>query len=236
MEDIKAIPFDSGKVLNGPASGHWFITPNFWKYVNKDKFDSIDKDKINMAFREAGNKIDEYNFITSLDEEYQCFIEFYEIFSSRLLELELSKSEVTCLAKDLVFNTEKYVFYEDVFEELPKLREKYKLAVVSDAWPSIFDVYEKNDLRKYFDSFIVSSVLGVCKPHRMMYEAALDELDVKPEEAIFIDDSLKNCLGAMELGIKAYLLCRDYEDYLWCKENYKDEGVEIIHSLGEINL
>ena len=69
-----------------------------------------------------------------------------------------------------------------------------------------------------------------------MYEAELDELDVKPEEAIFIDDSLKNCLGAIELGIKAYLLCRDYEDYLWCKENYKDEGVEIIHSLAEINL
>ncbi len=236
MEDIKAILFDSGKVLNGPASGHWFITPNFYEYVKKEKFDSIDKDKINMAFREAGNKIDAYNFITSLDEEYQCFIEFYEIFSGRLPELELSKSEVTCLAKDLVFNTEKYVFYEDVFEELPKLREKYKLAVVSDAWPSIFDVYEKNDLRKYFDSFIVSSVLGVCKPHRMMYEAALDELGVKPEDAIFIDDSLKNCLGAMELGIKAYLLCRDYEDYLWCKENYKDEGVEIIHSLSEVNL
>lgn len=96
------------------------------------------------------------------------------------------------------------------------MEEEYKLAVVSDAWPSIFDVYEKNNLRKYFDSFIVSSMIGVCKPHKKMYESALDELGVKPEEAIFIDDSLKNCLGAMELGIKAYLLCREYEDYLWC--------------------
>ena len=229
--EIKAILFDSGKVLNEPVSGHWFITPNFWDYVNKDKFDSIDKDKINMAFREAGNKIDTYNFITDLEEEYSCFTEFYEIFADKLPELELAKSDVINLAKDLVFNTEKYVFYNDVFEIIPKLKEKYKLAIVSDAWPSIFDVYEKNDLRKYFDSFIVSSMIGVCKPHRKMYVSALDELCVKPEEAIFIDDSLKNCLGAMELGIKAYLLCRDYEDYLWCKENYKEEAVTIIHSL-----
>ena len=234
--EIKAILFDSGKVLNEPVSGHWFITPNFWDYVNKDKFDSIDKDKINMAFREAGNKIDTYNFITDLEEEYSCFTEFYEIFADKLPELELAKSDVINLAKDLVFNTEKYVFYNDVFEIIPKLKEKYKLAIVSDAWPSIFDVYEKNDLRKYFDSFIVSSMIGVCKPHRKMYVSALDELCVKPEEAIFIDDSLKNCLGAMELGIKAYLLCRDYEDYLWCKENYKEEAVTIIHSLSEINL
>ncbi len=69
-----------------------------------------------------------------------------------------------------------------------------------------------------------------------MYESALYELGVKPEEAVFIDDSLKNCLGAMELGIKAYLLCRDYEDYLWCKDNYRDKGVEIIHTLRELNI
>lgn len=233
---IKAILFDSGKVLNKPASGHWFITPNFWEYVNKDKFDSIDKDKIKKAFHEAGSKIDTYNFITNLEEEYKCFTEFYEVCADKLPELELSTNEVIGLAKDLVYNTEKYVFYDEVFEIIPKLKEKYKLAVVSDAWPSIFDVYAKNDLRKYFDSFIVSSMIGVCKPHRKMYESALYELDVKPEEAIFIDDSLKNCFGAMELGLKAYLLCRDYEDYLWCKENYKDEGVTIIHSLSEMYL
>lgn len=27
--DIKAILLDSGRVLNGPVTGHWFITPKF---------------------------------------------------------------------------------------------------------------------------------------------------------------------------------------------------------------
>ncbi len=48
MSKIKAILFDSGKVLNEPATGHWFITPNFWKYVDKDKFENIDRDRINQ--------------------------------------------------------------------------------------------------------------------------------------------------------------------------------------------
>ena len=45
MSKIKAVLFDSGRVLNGPVTGHWFITPNFWRYVNKSTFDSIDKSR-----------------------------------------------------------------------------------------------------------------------------------------------------------------------------------------------
>lgn len=28
-KNIKAFLFDAGKVLNEPASGHWFVSPNF---------------------------------------------------------------------------------------------------------------------------------------------------------------------------------------------------------------
>ena len=57
MKNIKAILFDSGRVLNGPVTGHWFITPNFWEYVNKGVFDSLDKSKIASAFAEADKYI-----------------------------------------------------------------------------------------------------------------------------------------------------------------------------------
>lgn len=43
MSQIKAVLFDSGRVLNGPASGHWFITPNFFDYVEKKAFVRISK-------------------------------------------------------------------------------------------------------------------------------------------------------------------------------------------------
>ncbi len=236
MKKIKAILFDSGKVLNKPSTGHWFITPNFFDIIDRDLFSSLDAERVDNTFRKASNTIDKYNFVMNLEEEYRTFLEFYNVFSKCLPELKLSWEDIGKLARDLVYNFDKYIFYEDVFEMIPILKDNYKLAVVSDAWPSIFGVYDKKDLRKYFDAFIVSSMIGVCKPHRKMYESALEGLGVKPDEAIFIDDSLKNCIGAMDLGIKAYLLCRDYEDYIWCKDNYKDEGVTIIQSLKEIGI
>lgn len=32
---IKGILFDSGRVLNESSTGHWFISPNFFKYVEQ---------------------------------------------------------------------------------------------------------------------------------------------------------------------------------------------------------
>ena len=131
--EIKAILFDSGRVLNGPVTGNWFITPNFWKYVNKDIFDSLDKNVIASAFAEADKYILTQKFMSTKEEEYQHFIKFYEIFSSQLPELQLTADAIENIASDLVFNPQKYVFYDDALAVIPKLKGKYKLAIVSDA-------------------------------------------------------------------------------------------------------
>lgn len=232
--NIKAILFDSGRVLNGPATGHWFITPNFWDYVNKDIFDSLDKTKIASAFAEADKYIVAQKLMTTKDEEYQHFIKFYEVFSSQLPELKLSAHMIESIAKDLVFNWKKYVFYEDALKVIPELKEQYKLAIVSDAWPSLLDVYEENNMTSYFDSIVISSFLGTSKPDSKMYNTALEELDVKPEEAIFIDDSPKNCLGAMAVGINTVLLCRNKHAYIKEKIKSVGKGYKVINNLNQI--
>lgn len=232
--EIKAILFDSGRVLNGPVTGSWFITPNFWKYVNKDVFDSLDKKVIASAFAEADKYIVTQRFMNTKEEEYQYFIKFYEIFSSQLPELQLTTDVIENIARDLVFNPQKYVFYDDALAVIPELKDKYKLAIVSDAWPSLLDVYEKNNMTSYFDSIVVSSFLGTSKPDCKMYNTALQELNVKPEEAIFIDDSLKNCMGAMAVGINTVLLCRNKQVYI--KEKFKSvgKGYKVINNLNQI--
>lgn len=35
MNNVKAILFDSGRTLNVPRTGHWFITPNFMKIIDR---------------------------------------------------------------------------------------------------------------------------------------------------------------------------------------------------------
>ena len=234
MKNIKAILFDSGRVLNGPVTGHWFITPNFWKYVNKTAFDSLDKSKISCAFAEADKYIVSQKTMTTKDEEYQHFIRFYEIFSSQLPELQLTTEAIENIADDLVFNPKKYVFYDDALSVIPELKNKYKLAVVSDAWPSLLDVYEENNMTSCFDSIVISSFIGTSKPDSKMYITALQTLNLKPEESIFVDDSLKNCMGALAVGINAVLLCRNKQTYITEKIKSIGKGYKVINDLKQL--
>jgi putative hydrolase of the HAD superfamily len=51
----------------------------------------------------------------------------------------------------------------------------------------------------------------------MMYRQALKKLNVAPEEALFIDDSLRNCEGAEQLGIRSLRMLRDWRMYTYRK-------------------
>lgn len=63
IKNLKAILFDSGRVLNDPRTGHWFIPPNFYKYVNRNKFGLLDENVIEIAFYKALQYLNQKNFI-----------------------------------------------------------------------------------------------------------------------------------------------------------------------------
>ncbi|MDD7793561.1 HAD-IA family hydrolase [Clostridium sp. 'White wine YQ'] len=207
--NIKAILLDSGRVLNSPITGSWSISPNFYKYINKKKFNSPFLKNKNNAMEKAWTYINSQKLVVTEEEEFKLFLKFFEILSSELPELELSNEKVQLLAMDFVYNYDKYKFYDDVFKVIPLLSKSYKLAVISDAWPSLENVFRQASLRNYFSSFIISSKIGVTKPNELMFKCALEELGVKPEEALFIDDNPYNCDGASKLGIKTVLLNRE---------------------------
>lgn len=232
--NIKAILFDSGKVLNAPASGHWFISPKFYECVDKEAFNKASEKKVSHAFKKANKYIEMQTEILTKEDEYKHFQEFYKIFASELPELNLEQKDIEFLANDLVYNPKKYVFYEDALRIVPKLKEKFKLAIVSDAWPSLKDVYIGEKMDTYFDCFIISSIIGTVKPSEKMYLAALNELNVLPEEAIFVDDNLSNCIGAMKMGIHGILLCRNKWVYRLNKLKSIGKEYAVIDSLEEL--
>ena len=125
------------------------------------------------------------------------------------------------------------MFFKDAEEVIPDLSKKYLFGVVSDAWPSLDNVFKKAGLRDYFKSFVISSAIGVRKPDELMYTTALKELGVSPGEAIFIDDNFRNCDGAKRLGIHSFLLCRDVRAYWFFKIILRKHRV--IRSLYDIN-
>ena len=53
------------------------------------------------------------------------------------------------------------------------------------------------------DFAVFSSEIGKRKPHPAIFERALEALDVRPEEAVFVGDRLyEDVRGAGELGMK----------------------------------
>lgn len=213
FNSIRAILFDSGRVLNHPRTGHWFVPPNFFNYADKENFEALDSRLINQAFEAAKAYIEGVPFIMNESEEYDHFKKFYSIFAEVLSVLELKEADICEIAKDTVYNDDRFLFYEDVFEVIPQLSKRFKLGVVSDTWPSLDRVYKNVGLRDYFSTFVMSSTVGVVKPHEKMFKTAISELNMIPEETVFIDDNLKNLEGARKLGMNTILMLRGAETY-----------------------
>lgn len=236
VENKKAILFDSGKVLNGPTTGHWFVIPSFFNYVDKEEWDRLDDAQLREAFTKALKYVDSQPLISTREEEYTHFIEYYNILFECLDTITITNGQIKLLAYDYVYKNDKYTFFDDVKEVISKLYNHYKLAIVSDAWPSLEHIYIHAGLRNYFESFVISSQLGTLKPAPHMYETALKELGVTAEEAIFIDDNPKNCEGAIALGIDAVLLCRDQSSYSYYKNLNTLTVISGLNQLEEIFL
>ncbi len=206
---LKAILFDSGRVLNYPRTGNWYLPPNFFRYVDRELFQSLDQNRLEEAFRIGHQYNVRHHLARTESEEWEHFIAFYQLVLNELLKLGVNDAAIRQIATDAVFNDEKFVFYEDVFTVIPELSRRYRLGVVSDTWPSLARVYQNAGLRHYFAAFIMSSVIGVRKPHELMFNAALAELGLRPEEAVFNDDWAPNLDGARKLGLQTILMARD---------------------------
>ena len=101
------------------------------------------------------------------------------------------------------------VAFPQTQEILAQLKTRHRLAVVSDA-QSAYGLPELRaaDLADYFAPIIISGDYGYRKPDPRLFQAALTELHVCPEEAIFVgNDRFRDVLGARQVGMKTILFC-----------------------------
>jgi epoxide hydrolase-like predicted phosphatase len=101
---------------------------------------------------------------------------------------------------------------DDVLAVAQRLRaDGYRTAIVTnniaefrDGWRSLVDVDSVCEV------IVDSSVEGVRKPGRRIFELALERLgDIPPDRAVFLDDAPGNVAAAQELGMHAILVTDD---------------------------
>ncbi|GAB3741640.1 HAD family hydrolase [Microlunatus parietis] len=99
--------------------------------------------------------------------------------------------------------------YPDVRPFLAELRRRgVGTALVSNCFANTTDLLQRFGLTDLTDQVVLSCEVGVAKPDPAIFRAALAGLDVRPEQAIFVDDRPGNCSAAEDLGITAVLIDR----------------------------
>jgi putative hydrolase of the HAD superfamily len=102
---------------------------------------------------------------------------------------------------------------EDRIRLLEKLKTKYRLLLLSNSNPLHIEVSGKNEFNKYgyeigdlFEKAYISYELGLTKPDPAIFNYILTDLNIRPEECLFLDDGEKNIRTASEMGFETYLV------------------------------
>lgn len=84
-------------------------------------------------------------------------------------------------------------------------------------------------LVNYFRGFIISGDVGVRKPDRAIFEYLVRQLDVSPDNAVFVDDQWKNLDTAARLGFKTVLFAP-------AGHNLTDDRHQVVATFNELLL
>jgi epoxide hydrolase-like predicted phosphatase len=89
-----------------------------------------------------------------------------------------------------------------LLDYLRSLRGKYKTGLISNAWGDLRDYIVREKFDDAFDKMIISAEVGAAKPEPKIFQIALEQFGVRPNEAVFVDDFMINIEGCEKVGIK----------------------------------
>jgi epoxide hydrolase-like predicted phosphatase len=85
------------------------------------------------------------------------------------------------------------------------LRGRVHIGLISNAWDAMRPHLEREGLLDLFDTVVISAEVGVAKPDARIYHLALEQAQVRAEEAVFVDDMPENIEACQQVGMKGIL-------------------------------
>ena len=108
--------------------------------------------------------------------------------------------------------------FPDVRGALPRLKARYRLAVLSNGERPFLEHLVKNRLRFPFDAVISVQEVGAFKPHPAVYRAAARILEAEPHQLLMVSANSFDVMGARSCGYRAAWIDREglpYEETLY---------------------
>jgi len=186
---IKAVIFDWGGVLiENPSPGMIRYIAAFLG-VAEEAFNEVDK-KLLTVFQKG-----------TVSED--------TVWEKVCQDLNVSKPKVPSLWEEAFRRV--YKPREKMFSLATALKKRdYKIGLLSNTEVPAMKFFYK---QRYdmFDATVFSCAEGTVKPERRIYERALEKLEVRPQEAVFIDDRRDFIEGAREVNLNTILFKSPYQ-------------------------
>jgi putative hydrolase of the HAD superfamily len=100
--------------------------------------------------------------------------------------------------------------YPEVESVLQSLGKTYRLGLITNGLPCLQrEKIVGSGLGHYFDATVISGDVGRAKPDPMIFQVLLDQLEVRPNQALMVGNSVSSDIGgAQNIGMKAILIDR----------------------------
>jgi putative hydrolase of the HAD superfamily len=205
MTKINAVFFDYDGVLTIDKTG----TDSICNYISRKI--NIEKSLFEKEYRKYNNDLN-YGRITHA-----------EIWEQLCINIGMN-IPITILYDSFIQAPINEMMYKLVL----KIKQNLKTGLITDnkidRMRYIRDHYELN---KFFDIIAVSGELGYGKESEKIFLKVLDELKIKPEESIFIDNQENNLIFPQKIGINTIYYNDIERDINKLKDEIKGYGVII---------
>ena len=144
----------------------------------------------------------EYTFLRTLMEKYRHFWKVTEEaleFAVERFTLQITAEQRQRLMEAWLIPTP----YPEVATALPRLKEKYLLAVLSNGTPKMFRTgLDRTGLRPHFRWVISAHSVKLYKPSPKVYQLVLKHTRLQKAEILFVSSNSFDVMGAKSFGFK----------------------------------
>ena len=129
-------------------------------------------------------------------------------FKKTLNHLGISDHSITQRMSDgyIDLSPRQTLLFPNAIEVLEQFKqENYRMHIITNGFKEVQHIkLENSGLSPYFDLILCSEEIGVNKPHRPIFQEAMNRTGCLPEEAIMIGDDFKvDIIGALNAGWSA---------------------------------
>lgn len=209
---IRAILYDAGRTLIQPR----LEAPDIWDFLGAQLGLTLARDR---ALPDVGHHFysrfgEDGMGAYDSDEAARSFWASYYVQALRDTGVDLPE-ETLHSAADALYDwyqePEQWVPYPETFETLERADAlDLTQGIISDWGTDLVPILHAHEVTKHLDFVVASAAVGAAKPHRDIFQYALDRARLQPREVLYVGDSyISDVLGARTVGIEAVLIDRE---------------------------